>query len=84
MTCFGIFLTVCSTCVSIIQKVCKPVTFCLLVIKEQRRAWVGRSPGCARQPGATVCGVELEIRRDKESEFSMLRLVKTSQISWLH
>lgn len=58
---------------------CKPVTFCLLVIKEQRRAWVGRSPGCARQPGATVCGVELKIRRDKESE-----LVKTSQISWLH
>lgn len=46
---------------------CKPVTFCLLVIKEQRRAWVGRSPGCARQPGATVCGVELEIKRDKES-----------------
>ena len=37
-------------------------TFCLLVIIEQSRAWVGGSLGCAKQPGATVWGVELETR----------------------
>ena len=50
---------------------CVPVTFCLLVIREQRRACVGGSLGCARQPGATVCGVELENRRDKECKLSI-------------
>jgi len=39
-----------------------------LLIKEKRRAWVGGSLGCARQPGAIVCGVELENRRDKQSK----------------
>lgn len=38
------------------------------MIKEQRRACEGGSLGCARQPGATVCGVELENIRDKESK----------------
>ena len=40
----------------------KTDTFCLLVIIEQSRAWVGGSLGCAKQPGATVWGVELETR----------------------
>lgn len=42
------------------------ITFCLLVIIEQRRAWVGGSLGCAKQPGATVSGVELETMKYEE------------------
>ena len=47
---------------------CAAVTFCLLVIIEQSRAWVGGSLGCARQPGATVRGVELETNKNNKKK----------------
>lgn len=50
-------------------------TFSLLVIIEQRRAWVEGSRGCAKQPGATVCGVELKTRRVERMTCSALYLL---------
>lgn len=50
-------------------------TFSLLVIMEQRRAWVEGSRGCAKQPGATVCGVELKTRRVERMTCSALHLL---------
>lgn len=50
-------------------------TFSLLVIMEQRRAWVEGSRGCAKQPGATVCGVELKTRRVERMTCSALYLL---------
>ena len=67
MTCSGIFLVSNKTK----HYLCAPVTFCLLLIKEKRRAWVGGSLGCARQPGATVCGVELE-KKEETKKLSSL------------
>lgn len=53
------------------SSLCVTATFCLLVIKEHKRACEGGSLGCARQPGATVYGVELENISNKESQLYM-------------